>query len=98
MKNSKEYIKKELRKEDLELRHQEIVEIIGLDNYIELCWSLCGAEIYLPSERWFLQQIAKRKIYENRALVKSKTVTVKQLAKTYGVCESSVYQYLKGNE
>lgn len=95
MNNSKEYVKKELKMEDLEPQHQEIANIIGLDKYIELCWTMCGAGIYLPSERWLFQQIAKRKIYESRALVKSKSVTVKQLAKIYGISESAAYKYIK---
>lgn len=98
MQNSREYIKKEIKMEDLELRHQEIAAIIGLDKYLELCWAFAGAGIYLPSEKWFVSQIAKRKIIENKPLVESKALTINQLAKMYGVSQSAAYNYLRGDK
>lgn len=93
-----ELVKKELSYGDLDLKHQQIARIIGLEKYIELCEKLGGSSYYLPSIRCISQNISRRKVIENRHLVTSKQMNCQQLAVKYGLCESTVYKLIKDSK
>lgn len=86
-------IKNEIKIQDLEPQHQEIANVIGLDNFLKLCEELGGSAILTPTLQSLLTIIAKRKVCENH--LQDNLPPVKQLAEMYGVSESSVYNYLK---
>ncbi len=83
----------EIKTRDLEERHREIAEAIGLDNFLKLCETCGGNQYPLPGVQWFLLRIAKRKILERYS--QDKTLTAKQLAEMYGVSVSAAYNYMK---
>lgn len=97
MKDSKEYIRRELKLEDLEPEHQYIIQIIGLEKFLDLCFHFGGVNVYIPTLETIQRQIIRKKVHESRDLVESKVLTVKQLSRIYGVSTATIYGYLRGN-
>lgn len=90
-----EYIKNNLRKEDLSVMQQELCDCLGIEHYIELCDSFGGASITIATIETLRKAIVKRKIWEDRILYESGAVKIQQLAKMHNVCESTVYNILR---
>lgn len=93
MHNLDSSIKNEIKIQDLEPQHQEIANVIGLDNFLKLCEELGGSAILTLTTQSLLVIIARRKIRENH--LQDDLPPAKQLAEIYGVSLSSVYNYLK---
>lgn len=88
-----EIAKKNLRIEDLIPQHQDIAQIIGLDNYIRLCECIGGSSLYIPT----LKEAAKQHIY-NKVRSSQGIMSKEQLARVYGLSKSTVYKLLKDGE
>lgn len=93
MNNLEEFIKKEIKIHDLEPRYQEMVNVIDLDNFLELCKHFGGTSFSALTPKSLLNLIARRKICERHT--QDKTLTVKQLAVMYGVSTASAYNYIR---
>lgn len=93
--NDIEYIKNNLKKEDLSVRQQELCDCLGIDSYIELIHSFGGVTITVATMETLRKSIAIRKIREDRSLYESGAVKLQQLAKMYNVSSATVYNILK---
>ncbi len=91
----KEYLLENLTIDDLKEKHKLLFELLGKEEFIEICITFGGTNIAIPQERTLYTNIAKRKIKENKELVQSGVITVQQLAMTYKVNQSFVYKFLK---
>lgn len=93
--NDIEYIKNNIRREDLSIVQQELYDCLGIELYTELVCSFGGSNITVPTLETLRKAIAKRKIREDRSLYESGEIRIPQLAKLHNVCESTVYNILK---
>ena len=81
---------KELRVEDLQEQHQEFAEVLGMDNLLRLSERFGVTSIYVPQKR----ELIKLKIF---GLIRQEYdgTNIKELAKKYGLSESTVYNVLR---
>lgn len=93
MNNSNRTIRNQIKIQDLEPRHQEIANVIGLDSFLELCEGFGGGNFSSLAPKSLLNLIARRKVLESHS--QDKTLTGKQLAEMYGISVSSAYNYMK---
>ena len=85
-----EHVKKNLKMKDIAPAYQEAAEIIGIENYINLCEGLGGGHLYLPT----LKELCKNYVYAK--VIQSKDVLkVSQLSKMYGISEATVYRLIR---
>ena len=78
---------------DLTEAQQTMVEIIGMDNFIEFCLrSKGGSSFYIPK----LQNLIKYPIYR-KVQEEYDGTNVRILAKKYNISEATVYAVIKNN-
>lgn len=87
---SEEQLLRDLKMEDLEPQHQEIAEVIGIENLVKLSRYFAGNPIYAPK----IENLIKNKKY---SLIRQEYdgTNIKKLATRYDVCESTVYNLLR---
>ena len=90
MRISEEQLLRELKMEDLEAQHQEIAEVIGIENMVKLSRYFAGNPIYAPK----IENLVKNKKY-NLIRQEYDGTNIKKLATKYDVCESTVYNILR---
>lgn len=79
---------------DLTEAQQTMVEIIGMDNFIEFCLrSKGGSSFYIPK----LQNLIKYPIYR-KVQEEYDGTNVRILAKKYNISEATVYAVIKNNK
>lgn len=96
MHNELEYIKNNLKQEDLKPTQQALLEMLGIEKYLEVCAALGGSTVYITKLESLIQLIAKRKVLEKKMLFNSKKISRSELAAMYGISESTIYNILKG--
>ncbi len=87
---SEEQLLRDLKMEDLEPQHQEIAEVIGIENLVKLSRYFAGNPVYAPK----IENLVKNKKY---SLIRQEYdgTNIKKLATRYDVCESTVYNLLR---
>lgn len=76
--------------QDLNEKHKEVAECIGMEAYIKLCTYLGGMSAYIPTTSELLRTYTQKEILKMKGIL-----TPKQAAAIYGVCESTVYKIFK---
>ena len=66
--------------------HKEIVDIIGVENFVVLCMQYGGTEIYIPTVAKLAQAVRNKKILQDYKNGRS----YKSLAKKYDLTEMAV--------
>ena len=74
-----------LSKEDLPILLQDLVDLIGIENFIKLIKVYGGSSLYIPNENSILKPLRNRLIKEN-----FKGNNYKQLAKEFKISEMQV--------
>lgn len=74
-----------LSKEDLPILLQDLVDLIGIENFIKLIKVYGGSSLYIPNENSILKPIRNRLIKEN-----FNGNNYKQLAKEFKISEMQV--------
>ena len=74
----------------LKQRHEEYVNLIGMENFILLCRAFGGTSIYIPKEEELLR---KEKYCQIEKEFNGKNI--KELARKYGISERTVYKVIK---
>lgn len=75
---------------DLDEQYQEIANIIGIDNLLELASYFGGTQIYIPSTDKLVKNVKYKNIIEE-----FDGFNIRQLAKKYDVSESTVYRLVR---
>ncbi len=75
---------------DLDEQYQEIANIIGIDNLLELASHFGGTQIYIPQTDKLVKNVKYKKIIEE-----FDGFNIKQLSKKYNVSESTVYRLVR---
>ncbi len=88
------YIKEHLRREDLSPVQQDLYDVLGAEQYLELCDHFGGSNITICKLETLRKTIAKRLILEDRKLYETGKVRIPQIAKMHNVSESTVYNIL----
>ncbi len=96
MDNKKDFIRENLREEDLSQEQQTLLEFLGMEKYLEMCERFGGASFSTVKLETLCCLSAKRKILENREVYRNMKLTNKQLAAMYGISLSTVYNIFKG--
>lgn len=97
MSQTKKFIKENLKREDLSLEQQGLLDFFGMEKYLEMSEKIGGSAFSVIKLDTLYCICAKRKILDNIDLYKS-MFTTKQLASMYGISQSTVYNILKGVE
>lgn len=79
--------RQELTLDDLQEKHREYAEIIGIDNLLKLADNFGGTNIYIPQRR----ELEKYKIY-NSIYKEFDGSNLQELTQKYGVSKSTVYK------
>jgi Mor family transcriptional regulator len=69
--------------------YQDVASITGVETFLELCKLFGGMEVYIPQYKTLIKPLRNQKIVEE-----FNGNNVKQLAKKYHVCESTVRHVL----
>lgn len=90
-----QYIKNNLRRDDLSANQQDLFDFLGTERYIEFC-EYFGGTSSLPVYKidTLKKAIEKRKLMEDLDIYRSGIVSIKQLAKMHQISESTVYHIL----
>lgn len=75
---------------DLNEQHQELAEIIGIDNLLELASHFGGTQIYIPQMDKLLKNVKYKAIIEE-----FDGFNIRQLSKKYNVSESTIYRLVR---
>lgn len=75
---------------DLDEQHQELANIIGIDNLLELAAHFGGTQIYIPQIDKLVKNVKYKKIIEE-----FDGFNIRQLSQKYNVSESTVYRLVR---
>lgn len=92
------YVKENLRRDDLSPIQQDLYDVLGIEQYLELCDHFGGSNITLCKLETLRKAIAKRLILEDRELYENGRVRIPQIAKMHNISESTVYNILTGGK
>ncbi len=85
-----EGILENLAMDDLQEKHREYAEVIGVENIIKLSETFGGSRFYIPKK----QELVKNRIF--RAISEEYDGTnIRELCMKYDVSESTVYKVVK---
>ena len=86
-------IKDKITIDDLDESQQDVVFVIGIDNYIKLCEEFGGTSLFFPKMNF----LAKNYIYKR--VIELKDIMPKyQIAKMFDLSKSTVYKVIKDYE
>lgn len=78
-------------RENLLEPHREIIDLIGLENYLKLILRFGGKTIYIPKDGYLERIVLTETLKKEYAA----GIRVQQLAERYGLNRSTVYSMLK---
>ncbi len=90
----KDFIREHLNAKDLSLEQQNLLNLLGIEKYIEICSELGGLTFTVNKLETLNRLSCKRKLLKNKDIYKD-MFTAKQLAAMYGISESTVYNILR---
>ncbi len=91
MNNKKNFIKENLRSEDLSLEQQNLLSFLGMEKYLEMCEKFGGSTFTINRIETIYCLSVRNKVLENKGIY-----TTNQMAVMYGISKSTVYKILKG--
>lgn len=90
MKKSESELLQQLTLDDFQEQHRQIASVVGVDGMIKLSEAFGGSNIYIPQKR----ELVKIKVYA-MILNEYDGTNIKELAYSYGVSESTVYNIVR---
>lgn len=94
MNKKKNFIKENIKKEDLSPEQQRLLDFLGIEKYLEMSERIGGSSFCVAKLDTLYCLCAKRKILENRDVYKN-MFNQNQLASMYGISKSTIYNILK---
>lgn len=90
MRNQDKKILESLTLADLQDKHREIAEVVGIEGMLKLCKNFGGSGIYIPQQK----ELIKNKVYAN-IVDEYDGTNIKTLAVKYDVSEATVYNIVR---
>ena len=88
MGREKDYIRDNLKKEDLSAEQRTLLNLLGIDIYLDMCEKYGGMTLYVA-------QLDNLGLLENKDLYKQMHMTKKQLAAMYGLSLATIFKIMK---
>ncbi len=95
MGREKDYIRDNLKKEDLSAEQRTLLDLLGIDIYLDMCEKYGGMTLYVAQLENLGRQLAIKDLLENKDLYKQLHMTKKQLAAMYGLSLATIFKIMK---